>query len=93
MILNMPVPQVGHFPFIAFLPFFIVVSAASFISLFDLHFTQYASIFKCLKFIMVKSKFNRTNLQGSIKISKELVAFFFKIQKFVCFQVKNKLPK
>ena len=45
MILNIPVPQTGHLPFIAFLPFFIVVSAASFISLFDLHFTQYASIF------------------------------------------------
>jgi hypothetical protein len=37
----MPVPQVVHLPFIADLPFFIVTFWASFISFFDLHFTQY----------------------------------------------------
>lgn len=36
------VPQTGHFPFIAGLPFFSVMAAASFISRFALHFTQYA---------------------------------------------------
>jgi len=37
---NMLVPQEGHLPFIAFLPFFIVTSFALDISFFDLHFTQ-----------------------------------------------------
>ena len=43
---NMAVPQVGHTPFVAGLPFFMVIALASFISFLDLHFTQYASIFK-----------------------------------------------
>ncbi len=43
-ILNIFVPQEGHVPFFAFLPFFIVTSSGSFISLFSLHFTQYASV-------------------------------------------------
>ena len=43
MILNMPVPQVGHTPFMALRPFAMVTSAASFMSRFALHFTQYAS--------------------------------------------------
>jgi hypothetical protein len=41
IILYMPVPQVTHLPFIAERLFFIVTFWASFISLFDLHFTQY----------------------------------------------------
>lgn len=40
----MPVPQLGHLPFMAERPFFILTSFASFISFFALHFTQYASI-------------------------------------------------
>lgn len=40
----MPVPQAGHLPFIAFRPFFMVTSAASDISFFALHLTQYASV-------------------------------------------------
>ena len=48
IILNIVVPQSGHLPFIALLstpPFpFIATSLASIISLFALHFTQYASI-------------------------------------------------
>jgi len=43
MILNIPVPQVGHTPFIALRPLAIVTSAGLFISRFALHFTQYAS--------------------------------------------------
>jgi len=36
------VPQTGHLPFMAGFPFFSVTDAASFISRFALHFTQYA---------------------------------------------------
>jgi hypothetical protein len=43
MILNIPVPQVGHTPFIALRPLAIVTLAGLFISRFALHFTQYAS--------------------------------------------------
>ncbi len=39
----MPVPHVGHTPLRAGRPFFILTSTASAISLFALHFTQYAS--------------------------------------------------
>jgi len=39
-ILNIFVPQAGHFPVTAGLPFFIFISCASFISFFALHFTQ-----------------------------------------------------
>jgi hypothetical protein len=42
-ILNITTPQVGHFPLIAFRPFFINSSTASAISFFALHFTQYPS--------------------------------------------------
>ena len=43
---NMLVPHNGHTPFVAGLPFFIVMALALFISFLDLHFTQYASISK-----------------------------------------------
>ena len=46
-ILNILVPQVGHTPFVAGLPFFMVIPFGSFISLLARHFTQYACIF-CL---------------------------------------------
>ena len=39
-ILNILVPQVLQVPFVAGLPFFIVIAWGFFISLFDLHFTQ-----------------------------------------------------
>ena len=42
-ILNMTVPQVGHFPLIALRPFFITSSTASTISFLALHLTQYPS--------------------------------------------------
>jgi hypothetical protein len=42
-ILNITVPQVGHLPFVAFRPFFIVSSTASTISFLALHLTQYPS--------------------------------------------------
>ena len=42
-ILYIPVPHSGHFPFIAGRPFFIVTRSVSFMTLFALHFTQYAS--------------------------------------------------
>jgi hypothetical protein len=41
----MAVPQVGHTPLVAGLPFFIVVALALFISFLERHLTQYASIF------------------------------------------------
>ena len=41
---NILVPQVGHTPWVAGLPFFMVIALASFISLFIRHFTQYACI-------------------------------------------------
>jgi hypothetical protein len=41
---NIFVPQEGHTPWVAGLPFFIVIALAFFISFLDLHFTQYASI-------------------------------------------------
>jgi hypothetical protein len=40
-ILYIPVPQVGHLPRAAALPFFIVTCCSSFISFEALHFTQY----------------------------------------------------
>ena len=40
IILYIPVLHSGQVPFMAFLPFFIVTSFGSFISLLDLHFTQ-----------------------------------------------------
>jgi hypothetical protein len=43
-ILNIFVPQVAHVPVVAGLPFFIVIAVGFFISCFDLHLTQYASI-------------------------------------------------
>ena len=39
----MTVPQVGHFPLIAFRPFFMVSSTALAISFLALHLTQYPS--------------------------------------------------
>jgi len=42
---NMAVPQVGHTPLVAGLPFFMVTALALFISFLARHFTQYASIF------------------------------------------------
>jgi hypothetical protein len=39
-ILNIFVPQVGHTPWVAGLPFFIVISLVSFISRLALHLTQ-----------------------------------------------------
>jgi hypothetical protein len=48
---NTLVPQVGHVPFTAGRPFFNLVSSGSLISLFSLHFTQYAvTILKLIKF-------------------------------------------
>jgi hypothetical protein len=41
--LNTFVPHVEHSPVVAGLPFFIVVAVGFLISLFALHFTQYAS--------------------------------------------------
>ena len=43
-ILNSVVPQTGHTPLVAGLPFFITTSCGFLISLFVLHFMQYASI-------------------------------------------------
>ena len=57
-ILYIPVPQVGHLPFIAGLPFFIVTFWASFISFLALHFTQYASK------ILTSSNESAANLGG-----------------------------
>jgi hypothetical protein len=42
--LNIFVPQMEQIPVVAGLPFFIVTFFSSFIDLFDLHLTQYASI-------------------------------------------------
>src|SRR5581483_252776 len=42
-ILNMTVPQVGHFPLMALRPFFMTSSTASTISFLALHLTQYPS--------------------------------------------------
>jgi len=39
-ILNIEMPHVGHVPFVAGLPFFIVTAWVLFISLLSLHFTQ-----------------------------------------------------
>ncbi len=41
-ILNIFVPHAGHVPWVAGLPFFMVIAFESFISFFDLHLTQYA---------------------------------------------------
>jgi hypothetical protein len=43
-ILNIFVPQIEQIPVVAGLPFFIVTFFSSFIDLFDLHLTQYASM-------------------------------------------------
>lgn len=42
-ILNITAPQVGHFPFTAFRPFFMVSSTPSTMGFFALHLTQYPS--------------------------------------------------
>jgi hypothetical protein len=39
-ILNIEIPHVGHVPFVAGLPFFMVTAWVLFISLLSLHFTQ-----------------------------------------------------
>jgi hypothetical protein len=39
-ILNIEMPHVGHVPFVAGLPFFMVTAWVPFISLLSLHFTQ-----------------------------------------------------
>jgi hypothetical protein len=39
-ILNIEMPHVGHVPFVAGLPFFMVTAWVLFISLLSLHFTQ-----------------------------------------------------
>jgi len=43
-ILNIFVPHTGHVPWVAGLPFFMVIDLGSFISLLARHFTQYACI-------------------------------------------------
>jgi hypothetical protein len=43
-ILNIFVPHTGQIPWVAGFPFFIVTFFSSFIDLFDLHLTQYASM-------------------------------------------------
>jgi len=43
---NILVPQEGHSPWVAGLPFFMVTALVFFISFLALHFTQYASIFR-----------------------------------------------
>jgi Na+-driven multidrug efflux pump len=45
-ILNILVPQTEHVPDIALRPFFMVICFSPFISLFFLHFTQYACVTK-----------------------------------------------
>jgi len=45
---NIFVPQEGHVPWVAGLPFFIVIAFGSFISFLARHFTQYACIFHLL---------------------------------------------
>lgn len=45
-ILNILVPQIEHVPDIALRPFFMVICFSPFISLFFLHFTQYACVTK-----------------------------------------------
>lgn len=60
-ILYMPVPQTGHFPFMAFFPFFIVTAWALGSSLFALHFTQYIDAINSLHPLSLKifhHKFN-----------------------------------
>jgi len=42
---NILVPHVGHTPWVAGLPFFIVMALASFISFLARHFIQYACIY------------------------------------------------
>lgn len=42
-ILYIPVPQTVHLPFMAFRPFFMVTTSVPFISVFFLHFMQYAT--------------------------------------------------
>jgi Na+-driven multidrug efflux pump len=45
-ILNILVPQTEHVPDIALRPFFMIICFSPFISLFFLHFTQYACVIK-----------------------------------------------
>jgi hypothetical protein len=47
-ILNMTVPQVGHFPLMALRPFFMVSSTPSAMGFLALHLTQYPSDIKDL---------------------------------------------
>jgi hypothetical protein len=51
-ILNMTVPQVGHFPLMALRPFFMVSSTPLAISFLALHLTQYPSAIKILPSVL-----------------------------------------
>src|SRR5262249_60487950 len=67
-ILNMTVPQVGHFPLMALRPFFITSSTASTISFLALHLTQYPSGIKnfLLRHSMRQSS-NATSLGAAVR--------------------------
>jgi hypothetical protein len=53
---NILVPHAGHTPWVAGLPFFMVMALAFFISFLDLHFIQYA----CISFTSFLTTNNRT---------------------------------
>jgi len=56
-ILNILVPQDGHIPCVAGLPFFMVMDLGSFISFLARHFTQYA----CIDFLLPSKLFGINN--------------------------------
>lgn len=64
-ILNIPVPHVGHLPFIAGLPFLSVTGTAFGSSLFSRHFTQY--IVAIIRF----TPFHPTNFHNTNSIPKK----------------------
>ena len=61
---NIFVPQLGQTPWVAGLPFFMVIALASFISFFARHFTQYACII-CPPSFRVYSEISRWKLNLS----------------------------
>ena len=76
-ILNIPVPHVGHLPFIAGLPFLSVTGTAFGSSLFSRHFTQYIVaiiLFTPLRFYIYMNNLHNAN---SIPKKKQIIISVF----------------
>jgi hypothetical protein len=76
-ILNITVPQVGHFPLMAFRPFFMVSSTPSEMGFLALHLTQYPSDIKKVKALTsCEGQFRRlSGMTATVKSNREPVFY------------------